>query len=35
MKRGPFAFGPWLALAGWLALVAGDAGAEAGRFLFS
>lgn len=23
-KRGPFAFGPWLALAGWLALVAGD-----------
>lgn len=26
VKRGPFAFGPWLALAGWLALVAGDPG---------
>ena len=26
VKRGPFAFGPWLALAGWLALVAGDLG---------
>ena len=24
VKRGPFAFGPWLALAGWLALVGGD-----------
>ena len=24
VRRGPFAFGPWLALAGWLALVAGD-----------
>ena len=23
-KRGPFAFGPWLALAGWIALLAGD-----------
>ena len=24
VKRGPFAFGPWLALAGWLTLVAGN-----------
>ena len=24
VKRGPFAFGPWLALAGWLTLVGGD-----------
>ena len=24
VERGPFAFGPWLAVAGWLALVAGD-----------
>ena len=24
VKRGPFAFGPWLALAGWLSLVGGD-----------
>lgn len=23
-KRGPFPFGPWLALAGWLSLIAGD-----------
>ena len=35
VKRGPFAFGPWLALAGWLALIARDAGARAGGFLFS
>jgi len=25
-KPGPFAFGPWLALAGWITLVAGDLG---------
>ena len=31
VKRGPFAFGPWLALAGWLALIARDAGARGGR----
>ena len=24
VQRGPFAFGPWLALAGWLALVSGS-----------
>ena len=29
VKPGPFAFGPWLALAGWLTLVAGNLG----RFL--
>ena len=27
VKPGPFAFGPWLALAGWLTLVAGNLGA--------
>ena len=26
VKRGPFPFGPWLALAGWLALVGGNLG---------
>ena len=32
-KRGPFAFGPWLALAGWLALLYPDAGGSAIRVL--
>ena len=31
VKRGPFAFGPWLALAGWLTLVSGNLG----RFLLA
>ena len=31
VKRGPFAFGPWLALAGWIALVSGNLG----RFLLA
>ena len=33
VKRGPFAFGPWLALAGWLALVGGDAWGDTARSL--
>ena len=35
VKRGPFAFGPWLALAGWLALLYPDAGVTAMRLLLS
>ena len=31
VRRGPFAFGPWLALAGWLTLVSGNLG----RFLLA
>ena len=33
VKPGPFAFGPWLALAGWLALVYPEAGRDALRLL--